>query len=180
MYLRCVQARVILGVTPGTTSPREIGRESIRWCGRRTLARSEKPQGNIPRRVTPRWHVIQPERIFIQLVTWETWDVFAGLEKMLQETFLPRLFFRKTKSLSPIVGALSAMPVKKSGLGLMNSVASAKKKYPSSQQVSAELIWAVTGGGAYSNADHLLVLGEERRDIQKKNGMTQTAPHSRV
>ena len=50
------------------------------------------------------------------------------------------------------------MPVKKSGLGLLNPVMSAKEKYISSQRGSAELIWAVTGEGALSNADHLLAL----------------------
>ena len=58
--------------------------------------------------------VIQSEGIFIQRVTWDTGDAFAGVEKMLWETFLPHLFFGKTKYLSPIVGALSTMPFKKS------------------------------------------------------------------
>ena len=43
----------------------------------------------------------------------------------------------------------------------------AKEKYLSSQWESAELIRAVTGGGAFSNADHLRTLGEESRDGQK-------------
>ena len=38
---------------------------------------------------------------------------------------LPRLFFRKTKILSPIVGAQSTMPVKKSGPKPLNPVTSA-------------------------------------------------------
>ena len=40
---------------------------------------------------------IQLECIFLQL-TWDTGDAFAGVEKMIQETFLPRLFFRNTKN----------------------------------------------------------------------------------
>ena len=79
---------------------------------------------------------------------------------MIQETFLPCIFFGNTKTLSPIVGALSTMPVKKAGLGLLNPVTSEKEKYLSSQRGSAELIRAVTGGGAFSNADHLRTLGE--------------------
>ena len=47
---------------------------------------------------------------------------FSGVEKIIQETFLPRLFFRKAKTLSPIIEALSTMLVKKSGLGLLNTV----------------------------------------------------------
>ena len=86
---------------------------------------------------------------------------------MIQETFLPRLFFRNTKSLSPIVGALSKVISKNSRLGIPNQVTPAEEKYLSSKPGSAELIRAVMGGGALSNADHLLALGEERRDGQK-------------
>ena len=95
------------------------------------------------------------------------------------ETFLPRLFFRKTKTLSTIVGALSKIPVKKYGHGLLNPVTSAQAKYLSSHRGSSEMIWAMTGGGAFFNADHLHTLGEERRD-RKKNGKPRTKPNSRV
>ena len=71
-------------------------------------------------------HAIQSEWIFLQRVTWDTGGAFFGLENMIQETFLPRLFFVKTKFLSPIVGDLSTMPVKKSVLGILNPVTSAK------------------------------------------------------
>ena len=98
---------------------------------------------------------------------------------MIREIFLSRIFFGKTKPLSPISGALSKIPVKKSGLGLLNPVTSVKEKYLSSQWGSAELIWDVMGGGELSNADQLLALGEERRD-GKKSGMTQTTPPSRA
>ena len=49
------------------------------------------------------------------------------------------------KYLSPIVGALSIMLVKKFGLDLLNPVMSANKKYWISHQASAELIRAMTG-----------------------------------
>ena len=61
---------------------------------------------------------------FLQRVTWDTGDLFAGVEKMTRETFLPRLFFGNTKTLSPVVGALSMIPVSKAGLGLLNPVTS--------------------------------------------------------
>ena len=73
--------------------------------------------------------------------------MFSGVEKMIRETFLPRLFFGKTKTLSSVVGALSTMLVSKSGLGLMNPVTSAQEKYLSSTGVSAELTQSVTGWG---------------------------------
>ena len=64
---------------------------------------------------------------------------------MIKETFLPCIFFGNTKTLFPIVGYLSKMPFKKSGLGLLNPVTPEKGKYPSSQWGSAELIRSVTG-----------------------------------
>ena len=60
---------------------------------------------------------IQSEWIFLQRITWDTGGSFAGVEKIIRETFLPRLFFGKTKTLSPVIGALSMMPVNKSRLG---------------------------------------------------------------
>ena len=72
---------------------------------------------------------------------------------------MTRLFFGKTKNLSPIIGALSRMPAKKEILGFLNPVTSVKEKYLSSQQGSAELIWDVMGGGEFSNADHFQTLG---------------------
>ena len=41
---------------------------------------------------------IQSEWIFIQCVTWDIKDTFARKEKMIRETFLPHLFFRKDKT----------------------------------------------------------------------------------
>ena len=110
---------------------------------------------------------IQSEWIFIQHITWDTGDAFAGVEKMIRETFLPRLFFGNIKTLSPIVGTLSTMPIKEARLGLLNPATTAKEKYLRSQRVSTELIREMTGGGTLSNADRLQTLGEEIRDGQK-------------
>ena len=85
---------------------------------------------------------------------------FTRVGKMIWGNFLPHLFFRKTKTLSPIVGTLSKIPIKVAGLDLLNPVTSEKEKYLSSQQGSNELIRAVTGGGEFSNANHLRMLGE--------------------
>ena len=59
------------------------------------------------------------------------------------------------------------IPVKTAGLGLLNPVISEKGHYISSQKGSTELIRAVTEVGAFSDSDHLRMLGEERRDSQK-------------
>ena len=65
---------------------------------------------------------IQSEWIFLQHATWDTGDAFTGVEDMIRKTFLPHIFFRNTKYLSPIVGALITIPDKKSRLGLLNPV----------------------------------------------------------
>ena len=69
------------------------------------------------------------------------------------------------------------MSVKKSGLGLLNIMASTNKKCLSLKRASTEFIQAVTGEGVFYNADHLLVLREERCDGEK-TGMTSTMPNS--
>ena len=72
-------------------------------------------------------HVIQSEWIFKQCMKNDTVHAFTRVEKLLQETFLPRLIFGKPKSLPPIVGTLSTMPVNKSIPGLKEPVTSDKK-----------------------------------------------------
>ena len=92
---------------------------------------------------------------------------FAGVEKLLQETFLPRLFFVKSKSLPPIVVTLSIIPVNKYVLGLQEPVSSSNKKYLSLLCASSELIGAVTRASECSTSNHPLSLREERRDRKK-------------
>ena len=53
-----------------------------------------------------------------QCVTKDTGDAFARVEKILWETYLPRLLFGKSKSLPPIAGTSSMTPVNKSSLCL--------------------------------------------------------------
>ena len=72
---------------------------------------------------------IQSEWIFLQRITWDTGDFFVVVDKMIRETFLPHLFFGKTKTLSPAVGALTMMPFKKALLVLLNPVMSSQDKY---------------------------------------------------
>ena len=49
-------------------------------------------------------------------------QVFAGMETVLQEIFLPRLLFGKFKTLPPIIGSLSTFLAKKARIGLQNHV----------------------------------------------------------
>ena len=94
---------------------------------------------------------------------------------MIRESFLPHLFFGNTKTLSPIVGTLSKMPIKVAGIGLLNPVMLTKEKYLSPQRGSAELISAVTGGGSFSNSGHLWTLRGEICDGKKdREAMNKT------
>ena len=70
-------------------------------------------------------------------------------------------FLRKDENPLPVVGALSTMPVRKAGLGILNPVASAQEKYLSSMWGSVELTRSVKGWGGFSNSDHLRILSEE-------------------
>ena len=110
---------------------------------------------------------IQSEWKILQLVTKDMEHEFSGVEKVLQETFLPRLFLGKSKNLPPFVGTISTPKVNKSGLGLYNPVAQAEEKYTGLLCESYDLIGSVTGERELSNADHLWVVKEERRDGKK-------------
>ena len=87
---------------------------------------------------------IQSEWIFLLHVTWYTGALFAVVEKIICENVLPRLFFGKTKTLYPVIGDLSMMTARKSGLGLLNPVTSAQENYLSSTRGSPQLTRAVT------------------------------------
>ena len=60
----------------------------------------------------------------MKCITWDTGDAFAVVEEMIRKTFLPHIFFRKKKILSPIVGDLSSIPVNMDELGLLSPVMS--------------------------------------------------------
>ena len=88
---------------------------------------------------------------------------------MICETFLPRLFFGKTKTLSPVVRALSKMPVKKNRPGTPES-----SDFRSGEVLRIHARERRTGkgrdgrgGGELSNTDHLQTLSEDRRDRKK-------------
>ena len=81
----------------------------------------------------------------MQRVTRDTGYEFAGVEKLLQETFLPRLFFGKSKFIPSVVGTLSTMPVKKYRPGLQNPVKSSNEKYLSDLHARSEMIGSIAG-----------------------------------
>ena len=53
--------------------------------------------------------------------------MFAGLAKLLREKKLPLHFFGKSKSLSPLVGTIRTITVKKDRLVLQNPVTPANE-----------------------------------------------------
>ena len=82
----------------------------------------------------------------------------------------------------PIVGDLITIPVKTSVLVLLNPVTSAKDKYLSSHQASAELILAMKGEGlgGYSPKPTNFWRSGKKCVTFRKSRMTQMTPHSRV
>ena len=97
----------------------------------------------------------------------DTGYTFAGGGNIISETFLHRLFFGESKYLPPIIGTLSTMPVKKSGLGLQYPVTPASEKYLSFLRTRSKLIGYVTGERSFSTDGHLMVFREERHDGPK-------------
>ena len=93
--------------------------------------------------------------------------VFTGVEKLLCETFLPRLFFRKLIYFTPLIGNMGTMPVNKAGLSLKNTATCINKKSISSQRVITDMIWTVTGESELFTVNHLQALREEKHDKQK-------------
>ena len=69
---------------------------------------------------------------------------FGGFEKVVRETFLPRLFFDRSKTLPPVVGAPSMLPLKIRS-GPKNPMTSAAEKHTGSLYASCKLVGAVTG-----------------------------------
>ena len=133
----------------------------------RSYIRDEKPKGDLIKKRTEKWErdihtvtkmeeiytqesyaaaacAIQSEWIFLQHAIKDTGQAFAGLEKFMQENFLPRILFGRPKTLPPVVGALSKFPVKKYGTGLQNPVTPEKEKYNSSLRASCKLIGTIT------------------------------------
>ena len=135
---RCARARVISRVTSGMTSPRATGWEIVRWLRRRTLVRLEKPRGNIPSRVMPRWYLRSNQSGYSFNASPEAQGMnFWGWRRCFGKTVCLVFSSVRQKPLSPIIGAIITMRVKKYGLGLLNPVTSAKDKYLSCQRGSA-------------------------------------------
>ena len=86
---------------------------------------------------------------------------------MLQKNLFDPPFLWKAKNLSPIVGTLSTILVKKASLGLLNFLTSINQKYRILKHSRTELIQDVTGEGVFSNGFHLLALREESLDGKK-------------
>ena len=87
-----------------------------------TLARSEKPQVNTPEKSCC-VGTCDPIGVDISIMRHKEYGrrvCMSGDDDLGKK--LPRLFLGKSKSLSPIVGTLSIMPVNKAVLGLLSYV----------------------------------------------------------
>ena len=101
---------------------------------------------------------------------------FAGVDKIFQQNFLPRLFFGKSRYFPSVKETLSTMQFKKASLGLQNPVTPYSEKFPSLQCVSMELIRDGTEKRKVSTANHLQAIKEEKNE-GKNHGMTSMMPN---
>ena len=122
-FMVCMGAHYLGGYIKDDNSKRDWLREcTLTW--ENNISTISETAGKYPQESYAEViRAIQSEWIFLQRVTWDTGYAFMGVKKMIRETFLPRFFFGKTKTLSPIVGDLSTIPFKKYGLGLLNILA---------------------------------------------------------
>ena len=99
----CMGARYLRGYIGDNESKRNWLKERmLTW--EKNIRTLSKTVGKYPHEsYTTVVSAIQPQWIFLQHVTWDTGDAFMGVEKKIRENFLPRLFFGKTKNLSPII-----------------------------------------------------------------------------
>ena len=92
---------------------------------------------------------------FLQLLKKNIVQALEELGKVMQETFLLLIFFGRSTNLPPVVGSLSMLSIKKSGLVLQNPVTIAEDKYNSLMCVSCNLISAVMVKRDFLTADHI-------------------------
>ena len=82
--------------------------------------------------------------------------------KVMRETFLPCLLFRKSKTRPPVVGSLSTFQLNKFGMGLRNPMMSEKDTDNSFLCAICELIGAVTGKQEFPTDDHIQAVKGDR------------------
>ena len=102
------------------------------------------------------------------------------MEKLFGKTLLPLLSFRKSKYLPPIVGTLSTIMVKKSGIGIQDPVTSANNKCLSLIHASSELIDSITGERENIPTPITFWRSGRKGVMKEKTGMTPTKPNSRA
>ena len=90
-----------------------------------------------------------------------TGKLFAGAQKVLQETLLPCIFFGKLKTIPSVVGNLSRFPLKIAGLGLQKPVTSAVDKYTVFLYERYELIYAFTSEREFATVDNIQAVKED-------------------
>ena len=105
---------------------------------------------------------VQLEWTFLQRVIKNKKQVFPGLGKKSRKPFCLVFYLEISKNFLPILGALSALPVTKFGVGLQHPVTSAKLKDNSLLHASCKLIVAVKGERDFSTADYIRAVKGKR------------------
>ena len=102
----------------------------------------------------------------MQCITWDTGDAFAGVDKMIRETFC-LVFSPERQKPSPHCRRSSYNAYQDIWTGTPESSNIRKGEVPKLSAGKRGTNLAVTGGGELSNANHLQTLGEKRHDRQR-------------
>jgi hypothetical protein len=95
---------------------------------------------------------LQQEMQFVQRVTSELSDEFIGVQKALQEDFIPALF--GNVKVDDIPGQLACLPIKKAGLAILDPTLTAVSGHTASEVICGHIIGAILGKKKYRSAEH--------------------------
>ena len=109
---------------------------------------------------------LQCEWNFVQRVVKDTSQLFAPLEKMLKENFLPSLL--ETSSVTYSDRVLYSLPVKRGGLGVRNPIESAELAFSTSREATDCLVSSILLQDDFDQTLHKTKMREARKNHEEK------------
>ena len=103
---------------------------------------------------------------FVQRVIKDTSQLFAPLEKMLEENFLPSLL--GTSSVTHSDRVLYSLPVKRGGLGVRNPIEGAELAFSTSRESTDCLVSSILLQGDFDQTLHKTKMREARKNHEEK------------
>ena len=109
---------------------------------------------------------LQCEWNFVQRVVKDTSQLFAPLEKMLEENFLPSLLGTSSVTHSDCV--LYSLPVKRGWLGVRNPIEGAELAFSTSRESTDCLVSSILLHGDFDQTLHKTKMREARKNHEEK------------